>query len=150
MQKYANKTDTFCQNQVFLYLCTAVNSNVPLDIMATYMKTIAPVDTLSGMFGKREHSMSGKAIIANVRLKKSQKNPRGKMYFSVLTRSTYGGGTEAQLAIQRKFTQVAAATHERMQNPTKLPQDQAAFAAQSKYITYYSFIWNLEWAAYEG
>ena len=118
--------------------------------MATYMKTIAPVDSLSGMFGKREHSLSGKAIIANVRVKKSQKNPRGKMYFSVLTRSTYAGGSQKQLDLQTKFTSVAASVRERMLDPNRLPADQTAYANQSKYVTFYAFLWNMEWAAYDA
>ena len=58
--------------------------------------------------------------------------------------------SEKEKAIHAKFTAVSAATRERMQDPTRLPQDQQAFAAQSKYKTFYRFIWNMEWAAYEG
>lgn len=110
-------------------------------IMAGKIQYIAPVDTVSGMFGKREHSLSGKAIISNVRRKASQKNPGGLMYFSVLTKTTYKG-TQNQSEWQTKFGQISRATRERLEDPTHMAADLAAFAKQTKYVTLYSFVWD--------
>lgn len=109
--------------------------------MAGQIRYIAPVDSVSGMFGKREHSFSGKAIISNVRRAASQKYPGGHMYFSVLTKTTYKPNS-AMISWQEAFTQICANTRARMINPETMAQDQAEFAAQTKYKTFYSFIWH--------
>ena len=57
--------------------------------------------------------------------------------------------TDKEKAHRAKFTSVAASTRERMLDPTRMPADQAAYAAQSKYKTFYRFLFNMEWAAYE-
>lgn len=110
--------------------------------MAKFMRTIAPVDSLSGMFGKREHSLSGKAIIANVR--KVGGNAVGGapfMYFSVLTKTTYKG-TDTQKAWNERFGEISSATRSRLKDPGKITADQLAFRDQSKYKTLYSYVWN--------
>lgn len=109
-------------------------------IMAGKINYIAPVDTVSGMFGKRTHSLSGKAIISNVRRKPSQKNPMGLMYFSVLTKSTHKG-TEAQTEWNTMFGEISRATRERLEDPALMARDQANFLKQDKYKTLYSFVW---------
>lgn len=107
------------------------------------MKTIAPVDSLSGKFGKRADSISQKTIIANVRTARSNTNGgRPYMYFSVLTKSTYGG-TAGQMAWNEKFAQICAGTRDRLQDPQHIAADKAAFAQQTKYKTLYSYVWNL-------
>ena len=57
--------------------------------------------------------------------------------------------SQEELARQEKFRAVAAATRLRMKDPGKVMQDQAAFKEQSKYKTFYRFLFNMEWAAYE-
>lgn len=109
-------------------------------IMAGKIQYIAPVDTVSGMFGKREHSLSGKAIISNVRRKASQKNPGGLMYFSVLTKTTYKG-TQNQTEWQNMFGEISRTTRERLEDPAFMASDLANFKKQSKYVTLYSFVW---------
>jgi hypothetical protein len=37
-----------------------------------------------------------------------------------------------------------------MKDPTKVMQDQQAFKEQSKYKTFYRFVFNQEWESYEG
>jgi hypothetical protein len=37
-----------------------------------------------------------------------------------------------------------------MLDPTRMQADQNAFKAQSKYKTFYRFLFNMEWAAYEA
>ena len=51
---------------------------------------------------------------------------------------------------QAKFRAVAQAAHERKIDPTKKTADEAAFKAQSKYKTMFTFLFHLEWEAYEG
>lgn len=109
--------------------------------MAGQIKYIAPVDSVSGMFGKREHSFSGKAIISNVRRKASQKYPGGHMYFSVLTKTTFKESVNGNMW-RDTFIQICAATRARIINPEYISQDQADFAAQTKYKTFYAFVWN--------
>ena len=109
--------------------------------MAGRIQYIAPVDTVSGMFGKRSHSMSGKAIISNVRKVPSQKYPGGHMFFSVLTKTTFAG-TNVQKEWNITFGQISAATHARMQNPEYIDVDQAGFLNQTKYKTLYAYVWN--------
>jgi hypothetical protein len=50
--------------------------------------------------------------------------------------------TVAQQAWNETFAQICAATRDRMIDPTYLPQDQAAFIKQSKYKTFYQYVWN--------
>lgn len=113
-----------------------------LYIMAGKINYIAPVDTVSGMFGKRSHSLSGKAIISNVRRRPSQNNPEGLMYFSVLTKTTYRA-TPNVLAWNQSFAQVCAATRVRMTDPQYIQQDQLAFQNQTTFKTLYSYVWNV-------
>ena len=111
--------------------------------MPKYIKTIAPVDSMSGKFGARKDNISGKTIIANVRKVKSNTNEgRPYMYFSVLTKTTASKAANV-VAWRVKFAQICAATRMRMVNPEYISADQAAYHAQTKYKTLYSFVWNL-------
>lgn len=118
--------------------------------MAKLFKTIAPVDSISGMIGNRESNLSGKAFIANIRKKGGNWNGGNPyQYFSVLTRTTaMADPTESILAQRAKFAAVAQATRSRMADPAKAAQDMANFKAQTKYKTLYSYVFNLEWDAY--
>ena len=53
-----------------------------------------------------------------------------------------------EVAHQTKFGAVAAAARLRMQDPSKITQDQEGFREQSKYKTMYQYVFNLEWEAY--
>lgn len=117
--------------------------------MAGKISYIAPVDTVSGAFGKQSASFSGKCIISNVRKAASQKHPRGHMYFSVLTQTTFKP-TANGIAWNNTFKQICAATRQRMKNPSQITQDQIAFAAQDKYKTLYAYVWNSERNKIEG
>lgn len=117
------------------------NKTIRVYIMAGQIKYIAPVDSVSGMFGKRENSFSGKAIISNVRMAPSQKHPKGHMYFSVLTRTTF---KESELGNMWRdtFTQICRQTRERLRDPNQIATDQAGFVNQTKYKTLYAYVWN--------
>ena len=56
--------------------------------------------------------------------------------------------SQDEMAHQEKFKAVAASTRARMKDPGKVMQDQAAFKEQSKYKTFYRYVFNLEWEAY--
>ena len=66
--------------------------------------------------------------------------------------TSYGKRTtpysQDEMAHQEKFKAVAASTRARMKDPGKVMQDQAAFKEQSKYKTFYRYVFNLEWEAY--
>ena len=51
--------------------------------------------------------------------------------------------TEKEQTWRSQFAQIAAATRERMIDPAFLPSDQAAYAKQSKFKTFYSFVFNI-------
>ena len=56
--------------------------------------------------------------------------------------------TQAEKDHQAKFAAVAAATNARLADPNRMPIDQMAFKAQSKYTTLRQYVWNQEWNAY--
>lgn len=135
---------------MILYLCTAFGHIQRPIIMPKSIKTIAPIDSISGMIGSREGNMCGKAIIANIRKSGGQKfEGKPHQYFSVSTRSTAMlHPTEDVLLHRAKFKAVCASTRSRMADPSQAAADMAAFKAQTKYKTIYSYIFNLEWRAY--
>lgn len=145
VQKYANKTDTFCQYLDILYLCTVVVSNAPRIIMANVhrqVKMIAPIDSMQGMIGKTSDNVCGKAIILNLRKAKSETN-NGKpfQYFSVRTKEGITQTANMKQWTQR-FGEICSATHLRLQDPAHINTDRAEFAKQTKYKTLWSFVFN--------
>ena len=58
--------------------------------------------------------------------------------------------SQEELARQEKFRAVCASTRARMKDPGKVMQDQAAFKEQSKYKTFYRYVFNQEWESYEA
>ena len=56
--------------------------------------------------------------------------------------------TEAE-ARQLKFKSVAGNTRDRMTDPTKRTVDTQNFKAQSKYKTFWGYLFHLEWESYE-
>lgn len=118
--------------------------------MAKIFKTIAPVDSMSGMIGSRQSNLSGKAVIANIRKKGGNWNDGNPyQYFSVLTRSTAPTQLTPEIIARRnKFAAVAASTRSRMADTSQAAQDMLNFKNQTKYKTLYSYVWNLEWNAY--
>ena len=150
MQKYANITDTFCQFLMILYLCTAFGHIQRPIIMPKSIKTIAPIDSISGMIGSREGYLCGKAIIANIRKRGGQKyEGKPHQYFSVSTRSTATTVLTPKILERRaKFGAVVRATYARLADTAQAAQDMVNFKNQTKYKTMYSYIFRLEWDAY--
>ena len=68
--------------------------------------------------------------------------------------TSYGKRTtpysQDELDHQEKFKAVSASTRARMKDPTKVMKDQAAFKEQSKYKTFYHYVFRQEWEAYEA
>lgn len=121
-------------------------------IMAKLIKTIAPIDSLSGMFGKRSHSISGKAVIANVRKRGGAWiDGQPYMYFSVLTKSTaMEKPSQIVLDVRAMFKAVAHDVNARLSDPNQAPLDQMAFKNQTKYKTLRQFVWHLVKQEYEN
>lgn len=117
--------------------------------MPKYLKTLAPVDSMSGMVGKRDETVSDKAFIVNVRKVGNVKNGgRPYMYFSLRQNDRNLEThpiTVKEAAARQKFTQAVEATRARLIDPTKMAADQAAFLAQDKYPTIYGFVFSQEY-----
>lgn len=110
--------------------------------MASRIKYVAPVDSMSGMFGNRKNEVSQKGIIACVRRAKSATNdgyPYG--YFAVRTKD--GARTQNMINWNETFAEIVAATRDRMIDPAYIAADQAAFVKQTKYKTLYQFVFNI-------
>lgn len=135
---------------MILYLCTAFGQIQRHIIMPKSIKTIAPIDSISGMIGSRQGNLCGKAIIANIRTKGGNKfDGKPHQYFSVSTRSTATTNVTPSIEAHRvKFAAVAASTRSRMADPSQAAQDMVNFKNQTKYKTMYSYVFNLEWDAY--
>ena len=50
--------------------------------------------------------------------------------------------TDKETAWREKFAEICAATRQRMEDPSFMASDQAAFVKQSKYKSLYQFVWN--------
>lgn len=111
--------------------------------MATKLKTIAPVDSLSGMFGSRKNNLSETAIIANVHKKGGVKNDaKPFMNFSTRVNSRSTKFSQDELNRQKRFGAISVATKNRLMDPAHLATDQVAFAKQTKYKTLRQYVWH--------
>ena len=106
------------------------------------IRTIRPVESISGKLKKQDQ--------VGFALRKATKNnftvTRDDWSMKYKTAQTQ---TEAE-ARQLKFKSVAGNTRDRMTDPTKRTVDYANFTAQSKYKTFWGYLFHLEWEAYEG
>lgn len=94
-----------------------------------------PVDKIHGKIAK-EHKIG----FAHRRATK-------KNYTTIYgTRSTPASTTE--IAHRTKFAAVVASTRARMTDPVQNPIDQVGYAKQSKYPTFYGYVFGQEWASY--
>ena len=105
------------------------------------IKTIRPVESISGKLKKQDQ--------VGFALRKASKNnftvTRDDWRMKYKTAQTQ---TEAE-ARQLKFKSVAGNTRDRMTDPTKRTVDTQNFKAQSKYKTFWGYLFHLEWEAYE-
>ena len=94
------------------------------------------------------HHLSGK-ISKKYRTCYNYRKQSDRKYTSV-----YGERTtpvsEKERAWRDTFAQICAATRERMMDPIYIAQDQVAFRNQTKYKTFYQYLWNLMRDEIEG
>lgn len=114
--------------------------------MATQIKTLAPVDSISGMIGQRKDSVSKKAIICNVSKRGNIKTRGSYMFLSLRTKDRTSPISGAELANQQKFATCVRNTYAAMIDPNQLPTLQVGFGAQKVYPTFYGYVFSLEWA----
>lgn len=137
-------------SRYFYNFASALSHQRPLLYMASIMKTIAPVDSISGMIGKRSTFVSDTAFIANIKAagKSMRFDGAPYMYLSVRKNNRSTPASQDELARQEKFAAVAQQARQAMKDPGQVMQLQAAFKAQTKYKTFYSYVFNTKWDAY--
>lgn len=114
--------------------------------MSTQVKTVAPVDSISGMLGKRQDFVSKKAFICNVSKLGSWKTKGSYMYLSLRSNDRVSPVSANETATRQKFATCVANTRTVMRDPLQLPQLQAGFLAQKKYPTLYGYVFSVEYA----
>lgn len=133
-----------------MYLCTAVINQTADKIMATQVKTVVPVDSISGMLGTRKNAVSKKAFVCNISKAGNVKSKGSYMYLSLRVNDRASKPGADEVLRREKFAAVVRATRARLVNPQQVPVDIAGFAAQKKYPTIYGYVFSKEWADYEG
>ena len=116
--------------------------------MGAIVKTIAPIDSLSGMIGNRKSFVSDTAFICNIKKVSARFAGRPYMYMSVRSKNRQSNFSQDELANQDKFTEVAKQTRAAIKDPSQVMQLQAEYKAQSTYKTFYQFVWRKKWNAY--
>lgn len=107
------------------------------------MTTIAPVDYISGCFGKRKASVCKKTVIANVRRAESSFNGGTPyQFFTVRQNDRSTPFSQAELAYQTRFGKICKGTSARLKDPQHIAADQAAFKAQTQYKTLRQYVWR--------
>ncbi len=110
------------------------------------------IDHMSGALAKPsksgQHSCT-KMLLATHRVAPTTSKSCNRIYLREVVKRTTEPSEDEQL-IRNKFAAVSKAVALRMKDLTKLPQDQAAFKAQSTYTTFRQYLWALESEAYEG
>lgn len=119
--------------------------------MAKILRTLAPVDSMSGMVGKRDETVSNKAFIINLKKVGGWKTKGAPfMYFSLRQNDRMTKPSAIETANREKFKQVAQATRERLVNPEYIQRDQLAFNQQDKYTSLYGYVFSVVYSEYEG
>ena len=104
------------------------------------IRTIRPIESISGKLKKSDN-------VGFALRKATKKN------FTV-TRDDWTNKISAAkiasvTAHRQKFAAVGALARDRMQDPAKRTIDEAAFKAQSKYSTFFGYLFHEEWLSYE-
>lgn len=116
--------------------------------MATIVKTIAPVDSISGMLGSRDKTISKKAIICNISKIGNVHSKGAYMYLSVRQNDRVAPVTTGEINQRQKFTAVVRAVRSRLKDAEFVAPDMAGFAAQDKYPTLYGYVFSQVWENY--
>lgn len=116
--------------------------------MAKILKTLSPVDSISGMIGKRKETVSDKAFIVNVKRVGGVKHKGAPfMYFSLRVNDRSTQPSTAELLNRQKFKAAVEGTRERMINPEYVQIDHAEFNKQTKYPTLYGYVFSVVYAS---
>lgn len=127
-----------------LYLCSVVVTSATRLYMAKILRTLAPIDSMSGMVGKREETTSNKAFIVNVKKQGGWKMKGAPfMYFSLRQNDRMTVPSALEIALREKFTEAVRQTRDRMLDPNFIPADQVAWKAQTKYPTLYGYVFSV-------
>lgn len=103
------------------------------------VKFLDPVDYVSGKVSKK----NSRTIYKRLRSTDCR-------FTSVREESEKNQSSEAQIELRSKFSSVVRSTRQRLQDATKIAQDQAAFLAQKQYPTLYGYVFGQEWKAYNA
>jgi len=108
------------------------------------IKTIRPIESISGKLKKTD--AVGFALRNATKKNFTVTKDNWKMPIERIDPAK-----RADVQAQRtKFRTVAGLAHERMTDPAKRQMDYAAFKAQTKYTTFFGYLFHLEWESYEG
>lgn len=112
--------------------------------MAKILRTLAPVDSMSGMVGKRDETVSNKAFIINLKKVGNAHNGGAPfMYFSLRQNDRKTKPSTAEIALREKFAQAAKDASARLINPEFIQKDQYDFSKQDKYTSLYGYVFAL-------
>lgn len=120
--------------------------------MAKILKTLAPVDSIQGMIGKRQETVSKKAFIANLRKVGGVKH-KGQpfMYFSVRVNDRSTPVSAAEIVARNKFAAVAAEARAIMRDPERGPMLMVQWKLDNLgYPTFYGYCFHIAWEEYAG
>lgn len=125
---------------IFVPLHRGCHISHPL-YMAKILRTLAPVDSMSGMVGKRDETTSNKAFIINVKKVGGWKMKGAPfMYFSLRQNDRITKPSTAEIAGRERFAQAAKAASQRLMNPEFIQKDQHDFSKQDKYTSLYGYV----------
>lgn len=112
--------------------------------MAKILRTLAPVDSMSGMIGKRDETVSNKAFIVNLKKVGGWKMKGAPfMYFSLRQNDRKTAPSTNELAVRRLFKDAAQAAAQRIINPEYIQQDMYDFAHQDKYTSMWGYVFHV-------
>lgn len=112
--------------------------------MAKILRTLAPVDSMSGMVGKRDESVSNKAFIINLKKVGGWKMKGAPfMYFSLRQNDRVTNPSTAELAARNRFKEAAIAASQRIINPEYIQQDMHDFSKQDKYTSMWGYVFHV-------
>jgi hypothetical protein len=126
-----------------LYLCGAIALMCRNNYMKR-VKCIAPVDSISGMIGKRSDFVSGAAFISNVR-KHGGAATKGAsfMYFAVRTRDRVSAVSAQEKVWRQKFGEISRQTRENLMDPQTIQTlNVYYFENKHKYYSLYHAAWD--------
>lgn len=119
--------------------------------MAKVLRTLAPVDSMSGMVGKRDETVSNKAFIINLKKVGNVKNGGAPfMYFSLRQNDRKTKPSTAELSNRYKFGAVSKAVAARLINPEYIEIDQSEFNKQDRYKTMQTYLFAKLYQEYDN